>query len=483
LATAGLGFVVILFGAQVANFDAGLLCLGFPLCNGSALPPEGALAGLHWTHRVLAFGFLVLLGGLVARVGRDRGAGTGGAGTAPRPGTGALRLWAWVVLGATLVQVGVAAAMILHLLPTGLRALHLLVGTAIWAALVILTFHSGRIPSAAAVPDLDGSAGRAQGRAQLSLLADLVTLTKPRIISLLLVTTVAPMFITPAGLPAPLLVLWVTVGGYLMAGGANAINMWFDRDIDIRMTRTRLRPIPSGRITPAFGLAFGIGLAILAFAVFWYQVNPLSAWLALGGLLFYVFVYTIWLKRSSPQNIVIGGAAGAFPPLVGWAAMTGGLDLAAVYLFAIIFYWTPPHFWALALVKQADYARAGIPMMPVVRGEARTKYEMLVYTLILLPLTILPFFFGALGPFYGVAAALLGARLLWYCLRVRRESPVTPVAWGMYRYSLLYLALLFVAMGVDRALPFSRTPIPQRVIILDHASREAGSSVNTHLDH
>ena len=146
-------------------------------------------------------------------------------------------------------------------------------------------------------------------------------------------------------------------------------------------------------------------------------MNPLSAWLALGGLLFYVFVYTVWLKRSSPQNIVIGGAAGAFPPLVGWAAVTGGLDLAAVYLFAIVFYWTPPHFWALALVKQADYARAGVPMMPVVRGEARTKYEMLVYTLILLPLTILPSFFGALGPFYGVAAALLGARLLWYCLQ------------------------------------------------------------------
>ena len=216
-----------------------------------------------------------------------------------------------------------------------------------------------------------------------------------------------------------------------MAGGANAINMWFDRDIDTRMARTRLRPIPSGRIAPAFGLGVRrSGSRSLAFAVFWYQVNPLSAWLALGGLLFYVFVYTIWLKRSSPQNIVIGGAAGAFPPLVGWAAMTGGLDLAAIYLFAIIFYWTPPHFWALALIKQADYARAGIPMMPVVRGEARTKYEMLVYTLILLPLTILPSFFGALGPFYGVAAALLGARLLWYCIRLRRERRVTPVGVG-----------------------------------------------------
>ena len=468
LATAGLGFVVILFGAQVANFDAGLLCLGFPLCNGSALPRGGALAGLHWSHRVLAFGFVALLGVLVARVRRAAG-----------PDNGRLRLWTSVALGATLLQVAVAAAMILHLLPTGLRALHLLVGTAIWAALVVMTFHSARTPRSAA----EEVVSTTDEPARPSVLADMVTLTKPRIISLLLVTTVAPMFITPAGLPAPLLVFWVVIGGYLMAGGANAINMWFDRDIDTQMSRTKSRPIPSGRISPTFGLAFGIGLALLAFAIFWDRVNPLSAWLALGGLLFYVFVYTIWLKRTSPQNIVIGGAAGAFPPLVGWAAMTGGLDLAAVYLFAIVFYWTPPHFWALALIKQADYARAGIPMMPVARGEARTKYEMLVYTLILLPLTILPSFFGALGPFYGVAAALLGARLLWYCIRVLREQPVTPVAWGMYRYSLLYLALLFVAMGVDRALPFGRRAPVGQVIILDHASREAGLSVNRHLDH
>ncbi len=301
-----------------------------------------------------------------------------------------------------------------------------------------------------------------------SLAGDLVTLTKPRIISLLLVTTVAPMFITPAGLPSLSQLLWVLVGGYLMAGGANAINMWFDRDIDSTMSRTRLRPIPSGRISPATGLVFGIALGAAAFAVFRYLVNPLSAWLALGGLLFYVFIYTIWLKRTSPQNIVIGGAAGAFPPLVGWAAMTGRIDLAAIYLFAIIFYWTPPHFWALALIKQADYAKAGVPMMPVVRGEARTKYEMLVYTLVLLPLTIMPTLFGALGVFYGVAAAVLGARLLWYCVRLLRERSITPVAWQMYRYSLLYLALLFVAMGVDRALPFGHRAPARDVIILDH---------------
>jgi len=451
LATAVLGFVVILFGAQVANFHAGLLCLGFPLCNGSALPPEPPLARLHWVHRALAFLFLVMAGLVAARVGRR----TDVEGRS-------LRRWAALVLGATVAQIGVAAAMVLSLLPGSLRALHLLVGTLVWVALVVLVYHSNRT----------GAPARSTGEHRPSVLADLVTLTKPRIISLLLVTTVAPMFITPAGLPTAAQIFWVVLGGYLMAGGANAINMWFDRDIDTRMTRTRLRPIPAGRIAPTFGLGFGVALGFFAFAVFWYRVNPLSAWLALGGLLFYVFIYTIWLKRSSPQNIVIGGAAGAFPPLVGWAAMTGRIDLAAIYLFAIVFYWTPPHFWALALIKQADYARAGIPMMPVVRGEARTKYEMLVYTLILLPLTILPVFFGALGPFYAIAAALLGARLLWYCLRLRRETPLTPAAWGMYKYSLLYLALLFAAMGIDRALPFGGPAQPARVYQLDRAVAE-----------
>ena len=464
VATAGLGFAVILFGAQVANFHAGLLCQGFPLCNGSALPPASPLASLHWAHRVLAFAFLGLVTAMVSRVSaRTDDAARG------------LRRAAGMVLAATIAQVAVAAAMVLHLLPPALRALHLLVGALVWAALVVLVFRSAR--TAEAGPQ----AASEQAERRPSLLADLVTLTKPRIISLLLVTTIAPMFITPAGLPTWQQIFWVLVGGYLMAGGANAINMWFDRDIDTRMARTRLRPIPAGRISASFGLAFGVSLGIAAFAVFWYRVNPLSAWLALGGLLFYVFVYTIWLKRTSPQNIVIGGAAGAFPPLVGWAAMTGRLDLAAVYLFAIIFYWTPPHFWALALIKQADYARAGIPMMPVVRGEARTKYEMLVYTLLLLPLTIMPTLFGALGLFYGVAAILLGARLLWYCVRLRRERSVTPVAWQMYRYSLLYLALLFVAMGIDRALPFGTRASVGKVIILNRPGEAVAMPTAAHI--
>jgi protoheme IX farnesyltransferase len=284
---------------------------------------------------------------------------------------------------------------------------------------------------------------------QQSFARDLVSLTKPRIISLLLVTTIAPMFV--AGRPGWTLVLAVFVGGYLMAGGANAVNMYMDRDIDDRMSRTRLRPIPSGRMRPEVVLAFGVLCATTATYLLAHVANVLSAALALAGFYTYVFVYTRWLKRSTPQNIVIGGAAGAFPPLVGWAAVTGRIDLMAVYLFLIVFYWTPPHFWALALNKQVDYGRAGVPMAPLVWGERETMRNMLWYTLILLPLTFLPVAFGALGIPYLVAAVLLGGWLLVGVVRVMRATSFVKPAWSVYKYSLLYLALLFAAMVVDRA--------------------------------
>jgi protoheme IX farnesyltransferase len=282
-----------------------------------------------------------------------------------------------------------------------------------------------------------------------SFARDLVSLTKPRIISLLLVTTIAPMFV--AGQPSWTLVLAVFIGGYLMAGGANAVNMYMDRDIDHRMSRTRLRPIPSGRMRAEAVLAFGVLCATTATFLLAHVANVLTAALALAGFYTYVFVYTRWLKRSSPQNIVIGGAAGAFPPLVGWAAVTGRVDLMAVYLFLIVFYWTPPHFWALALNKQVDYGRAGVPMAPLVWGERETMRNMLWYTLILLPLTLLPVAFGALGIPYLVAAALLGGWLLVGVVRVMRATSFVKPAWSVYKYSLLYLALLFAAMVVDRA--------------------------------
>ena len=281
-----------------------------------------------------------------------------------------------------------------------------------------------------------------------SLLRDMVTLTKPRIISLLLVTTIAPMFV--AGSPTWLSVLVVLVGGYLMAGGANAVNMYLDRDIDTQMSRTRLRPIPSGRMAARSVLAFGVALATAATFLLARFTNVLTALLALAGFYFYVFVYTRWLKRTTPQNIVIGGAAGAFPPLVGWAAMTGSLDLTAVYLFLIIFYWTPPHFWALALLKQRDYGRAGIPMAPLVWGERETMRQMLWYNVILIAFTLLPFTFGAFGIIYFISALILGGILLGGVIRILLATEWTAPAWRVYKFSLLYLALLFLAMVVDR---------------------------------
>jgi heme o synthase len=288
----------------------------------------------------------------------------------------------------------------------------------------------------------------AQEQAHSSLARDLVMLTKPRIISLLLITTVAPMFV--AGNPGWLLVAVVLIGGYLMAGGANAVNMYLDRDIDTRMSRTRLRPIPSGRMGPRAVLAFGVALATAATFLLARFTNVLTALLALAGFYFYVFIYTRWLKRTTPQNIVIGGAAGAFPPLVGWAAMTGTIDLTAVYLFLIVFYWTPPHFWALALLKQRDYGKAGIPMAPLVWGERQTMRQMMWYNVILIALTLLPVAFGAFGLIYLVSAALLGAILLIGVIRVRTSVEWTKPAWRVYKFSLLYLALLFLAMVIDR---------------------------------
>ncbi|HEV7590331.1 MAG TPA: heme o synthase [Longimicrobium sp.] len=287
-------------------------------------------------------------------------------------------------------------------------------------------------------------------------LRDYVTLTKPRIISLLLVTTWAPMVIALRGLPAASTLLWTMLGGYLMAGGANAINMYMDRDLDARMPRTALRPIPSGRMSPLHVLGFGVTLGAAAFAVFALLLNLLSAVLALAGLLYYVFVYTRWLKRTSPQNIVIGGAAGAFPPLVGWAAATGEVSLTGIYLFLIVFFWTPPHFWALALVKQKDYGRAGVPMAPNVWGERETMRQMLIYTALLVPVTLAPVTYGGLGPVYGAAAALLGGWFMWGVVKVVRAKSYTQPAWALYRSSLLYLALLFAAMAVDGLAPFAR---------------------------
>ena len=282
-----------------------------------------------------------------------------------------------------------------------------------------------------------------------TVLADYVTLTKPRVQLLLLLTTVATMLV--AGSPSVGLVLLTLLGGALSAGGAGAVNHWYDRDVDALMARTATRPVPAGRISPRAALTFGIALAALSFAELSLAVNLTAACLALSGFLGYVFVYTLWLKRSTPQNIVIGGAAGAVPPLVGWAAVTGGLDPAALYLFAIVFYWTPPHFWALSLLMKNEYERVGVPMMPVVHGEKETRRQIVLYTVLLSVLTLLPVVFGFFGAIYGVVAFGLGAAFLVLALRLQRRADRRS-ALRTYLFSLAYLAVLFAAMVLDARL-------------------------------
>ncbi len=458
VSTTVLGLVAISLGAKVANLEAAYVCLGFPLCDGGMLPPASTLGVIHWTHRVVAY---LLTAGILLL-----------AWDALRLSGSRFLPYRKAVVAATvltLVQVAIGAIMVLSYLPDWARAAHVLGGTLLWVSLVILAFRSRRTPLA----ELGATAPPAPGEVESSaadvnspsLARDLVTLTKPRVVSLLLLTAVAAMFVTDHGPPPLQLVLWVTLGGYLMAGGANAINMWFDQDIDHKMGRTKARPVPAGRLRPGTALVFGLLLGAVAFGLLWFKANPLAALLALAGLVFYVVVYTIGLKRSTPQNIVIGGAAGAFPPLVGYAAVAGTLDLAAAYLFLIIFFWTPPHFWALALVKRNDYARAGVPMLPVVAGDRYTKVQILLYTLLLLPLTITPALFGAFGLLYTIAAVLLGGRFLWYCARLLKTTTTIPLARRMYRYSLVYLALLFIAMGIDRAWPIDLIPTREVVVL------------------
>ena len=289
----------------------------------------------------------------------------------------------------------------------------------------------------------------------LSTLSDYVALTKPPIIMLLLVTALGGMFFASQGAPPVSPMLLLLLGGAAAAGGASAINNYLDRDIDGLMIRTRRRPLPGRRISPRTALLFGILLNIFAFVLLAIGINVLTALLTLSGTLFYVFVYTWWLKRSTPQNIVIGGAAGAVPPLAGWAAVTGGLEFPALYLFGIIFLWTPPHFWALALLMREDYARAGVPMLPVVRGVAATRRAILLYTVVVVALTMLFFATQPVGWVYFAAALVLGTiflfmagSLAWAGFPGRRLAGAR-LERSLYLYSLLYLALIFAAIIAD----------------------------------
>ncbi|HEY2598259.1 MAG TPA: heme o synthase [Candidatus Dormibacteraeota bacterium] len=277
---------------------------------------------------------------------------------------------------------------------------------------------------------------------------DYIALLKPRIILLLVVTELSSMIVAARGWPSPGVLFGSLIGGAMAAGGAGAVNCWFDRDIDKLMPRTRRRPIAAGRISPAAGLLFGIAVGLGGIALIAASANRLAAVLALAGGLVYVFVYTMWLKRSTAQNIVIGGAAGAFPPLVGWAAVTGSLSPLAWALFAIVFFWTPPHFWALALLLSRQYSAAKVPMLPVVAGERRTRLSILFYSLLMLGVSAIPIIW--LGTMYAVACIALGTVFLWLAGRASRRRDGAS-AMALFHYSLVYLALLFVAAAVAAA--------------------------------
>ncbi len=280
----------------------------------------------------------------------------------------------------------------------------------------------------------------------MSLVRDYLSLLKLRVVLLLDATAIGVMIPAAHGHPRISTILAVLVGGTFAAGGAHAVNCWFDRDIDAEMNRTRRRPLPSGRIPAWHALAIGVVLNMLAFAVLWSGANLLAASLALAGSLVYVFVYTFWLKRSTPQNIVIGGAAGAMPPLVGWAAATGRLDLTAFALFGIVFFWTPPHFWALAQLLKSDYARAHVPMLPVVAGEVTTKRQSIVYAVLTALVSVVPFFTGSAGVVYLAGAIVLGAGLVGISILDLETRGWTRRLW---RYSMVYVAVLFAVFAVS----------------------------------
>jgi len=282
-----------------------------------------------------------------------------------------------------------------------------------------------------------------------AVVSDYAEMTKPKVQSLLLFTTIATMYV--AGDPSLGLVALTCLGGALSAGGAGAINHALDRDIDVMMKRTADRPVASGRVSPAAAIVFGVLLGCASFALLALTVNPLAAVLSMAGLLGYVLVYTLWLKRSTPQNIVIGGAAGAVPPLVAWAAVTGELSGTALYLFAVVFFWTPPHFWSLSLLMKDDYERAGVPMLPVVRGERETRRQILLYTVLLYAVTQLPFCAGAFGVLYLACSVVLGAIFIGGAVLLSRR-PERRTALRLYLFSLAYLALLFAAMVADARL-------------------------------
>jgi protoheme IX farnesyltransferase len=432
-------FGQMLLGSWVTGHHAGLAYTDFPLMNGAVLPTIfGNEQAVHFAHRLMS----LVVAGLVAWTAVAVLRST----DAPLP-----RRLAQLMAVLIVVQIALGGLNVISRLSAFFVVPHLAVGAMLWGASVWLLLATRRLRT---------SEVRATARTEdrepgpLDTLRAYIALTKPRIIELLLVTTVPTMVLAHGGIPHWWLMTAVVLGGTLAAGGANAINMYVDRDIDDVMRRTRHRPLPRHAVTPDRALAFGIGLSVVAFAFLALTVNLLSAVLALSATAFYVFVYTMWLKRTTPQNIVIGGAAGCVPVLVAWAAVTGEVGLPALVLFAIVFYWTPPHFWALALRYRGDYAAARVPMLPVVRGEVETARQIVLYTIALIAVSLLLLPAAGMGWIYLVAAVVLGGLFLLQALRLRADAADGRAAIKLFRYSISYLTLLFAAVAADAILRF-----------------------------
>jgi protoheme IX farnesyltransferase len=439
-------FALLLFGSQVTALNAALVFPDWPLMNGGVAPAlDSEPVAVHALHRWVAVVVGVVIAIVAIAAWRVR---------QHRPGLAALALLAAVIYP---IQALVGGLQVLTRLDEWTQTLHVALGAGLWGLMVALataSHYTARVEgSVTGRPETPGR------RATLDTVQAYVALTKPRIIELLLVTTVPAMVLATRDLPGvdlPVfgwLVFWTLAGGTLAAGSANAINCYLDRDIDELMTRTRRRPLPAHQVEPARAVVFGIALGVISIALMAWFVNLVAAFLTLLAIAFYVVVYTVLLKRSTTQNIVIGGAAGALPPVIGWAAVTGEVGIPALLLFALVFYWTPPHFWALALRIRRDYAAAGVPMLPVVRGVPETARQIGLYSILLVAISLVFFAVARMGIVYLAAAVILGALFLVQAYRLWRQasSPERSLAQSirLYRYSITYLTLLFIAVAVD----------------------------------
>jgi heme o synthase len=432
--TVGITGALLLVGAYVRGEGAGLVFLDWPLMDGRFIPDlsqDGNPAS--FLHRCLA-AIAVVMGALLAaqsRTVRHRG----------------VRVLAWTAFGLLVLQAGLGAAAVLTRLAPWSVAGHVAGSSLAWAALVALATTAHRVAPRKPAAQRETSGGRgARARARVGAY---LQLTKPDIIVLLLITTVPAMVLAEGGMPAGWLVAATLLGGTFAAAGANAINCYLDRDIDEVMARTRSRPLPTHRVEPVAALRFGLSLVVVSFVWLAVTVNTVSALLTASAAAFYVVVYTLWMKRSTPQNIVVGGAAGAVPALVGWSAVTGSVGLPAVVLFAIVFMWTPPHFWALAMRHANEYAAARVPMLPALRGRRETALHILAYSVVLVAVSFLLVPVAGMGAIYVSAAALLGALLIGHAVRLWRRADAR-TAMNLFRFSITYLAILFAAVAVDR---------------------------------